>query len=157
MKVKIMAAMCLLVFLGSCKLMDPDEKSVREMLKTFTAAIDRDDETMAKACLMDVEGYRILNPDAGARMDPESFIETVLAELIHSYRSLANFFRGREVKFKSLELGAQWFQYTGRQAFKDNTLTVVADGEEVDIPIKGIVRIGNQWRIVDLSGIEFTH
>lgn len=134
--------------------MDPDEKAVKEMLLTFTTALDQDNEDLARACLMDDSSFKTLNPDASSRMDPESFIATVIAALFHDYRDLAVNLRGKDLKMKDFTLGPAWFQYKGRQAFKDNTLVLTADGEILEIPIAGIVKINEQWRIVDLSGID---
>jgi len=154
-KFKLVLLLSLVFLLGSCKFMDPDEKAVSEMLLTFTTALDQDSEDLAKACLMDDSSFKILNPDASARMDPESFIETVIAALFHDYRDLAVNLRGKDMKMKGFTLGHAWFQYKGRQAFKDNILELSADGAIIEIPIAGIVKVNQQWRIVDLSGIDF--
>jgi len=131
--------------------MSPDEKAIKEMLKTFTAAIADGDDDLGYACMMDVEAFNILNPDLSARVDAESYTETVIAELIEGFRDLKQEYQGHELKLRELKIGDQWYQYKGRQAFKDNIMVVEVDGQEVEIPIKGIVMVGQQWRIVSLS------
>lgn len=155
MKVQIMVMLLFAMVMGGCSFGDPEEKAIEEMLMTFVAAIQQYDEVLAKALLLDLDGFKELNPDVAARVDAEGFTETVLAELIHTYRDLADYFDGRDLKFERMVLGNSWYQHKGRQAFKDTEIVITADGEEVDIFIKGLVKIDNRWRIVELSGIDF--
>jgi len=155
MKVQILIFLLIVLLISGCNLQGPEERVIQEMLKTFVASIAQGDEDLGRACMMDIDGFRTLNPDVSARTDAESFTETVMAELIHSYRDLKVHFRGRDVKFKRIIIGDPFYQYKGRQAFKDNEIIVESDGQEISIFIKGIVNINNQWRIVDLSGIDF--
>ncbi len=152
MKYKLLTCLVLVALIGSCSMRSPDERAIFEMLKTFISAVEKDDESMAKACLMDLDTFNELNPDVVARVDSESFIATTLAELIHHYRDMADFFGGRTLKLESMRLGSIWYQYKGRQAFKDTEIVISADDESVPIIIKGIVRIHDKWQIVDLSG-----
>ncbi len=142
----------LMVFSAGCHIPAPDERAVKQMLTTFFAAVERDDEDMARACLIDLDAFHELNPDVAARVDAESFTATLMAELIQNYRDMARFFEGRKLKVKSIKLGDNWYQYKGHQAFKDTEVIVSADGEEVPVIIRGIVRVEGKWRIVDLSG-----
>lgn len=151
MRILIVVVILTSMIVTGCGLMSPDEKAIREMLKTFTAAIAEGDEDLALACMMDVECFHILNPDLNVRTDAESFTETVIAELIEGYRSLKDRYRGQDIKLKSLEVGDQWYQYKGRQAFKDNIMVLEVNGQDVEIPIKGVVMVDQQWRIVSLS------
>ena len=147
--------MPLLAMLAGCGLYGgPEEKAIRQMVTTFVAAIDRDDKDIAYACLMDMESFRVLNPDASARLDAESFSEEFIADLVHRYQNLVRHFEGRTLEVKKFILGTPWYQYKGHPAFLDTEVTISADGEDVTILIKGIVRIGDRWRIVDLSGTE---
>ncbi len=147
----LIVVMLLSLVISGCTLMSPDEKAIKEMLKTFTAAIADGDDDLGYACMMDVEAFNILNPDLSARVDAESYTETVIAELIEGFRDLKQEYQGHELKLRELKIGDQWYQYKGRQAFKDNIMVVEVDGQEVEIPIKGIVMVGQQWRIVSLS------
>lgn len=144
-----------IIFLFNGCLMDADEKEIAEMLKVFVVSMENRDEGLARACLMDVNGFMVLNPDVSARVDADSFTESVMAELIHNYRALSVYFENRVLKFKSIQIGDQWYQYRGRQAFKDNIMTIKADDNQIEIKIRGIVKIEDKWRIVDLSGIDF--
>lgn len=136
-----------------CTFMSQDEKAIKEMLKTFTAAIASGDDDLAHACMMDVEAFHILNPDLSARVDAESYTETVIAELIEGFRDLKQDYQGHELELKSIRVGDQWYQYKGKQAFKDTIMIVDVDGQEVEIPILGVVLVGQQWRIVSLGGM----
>ncbi len=141
-----------LVLLLSCNLEGPEERAIRQMVETFIAAVDRADNELAYACLLDLQGFELLNPDVGARMDAESFTESVLAELVHEYRNMKQYFEGKDLKLKRFQLGVPFYQYKGHSAFRDNRVVVIANGETVEFTIMGIVRLGDQWRIVDLSG-----
>lgn len=152
MKCRFSLCLALLILILGCQMRSPDEKAIYEMLKTFVSAVEKDDESMAKACLMDLDSFYELNPDVAARVDAESFSATTLAELVHHYRDMADFFNGRLLKLESMQLGSIWYQYKGRQAFKETEIIISADGESVPIVIKGIVRVGDKWLIVDLSG-----
>ena len=143
------------IWSGCGLLISQDEKAIREMLRNFVEALSSGDEVLGRSCLMDIDGYRKLNPSVEARMDAESFTETVFAELVHNYHSLQRQFNGRDLKLVDFKVGTQWYQYKGRQAFRDNYLTIRVDGgEEVEIYIMGLVMIDDQWRIVNLSGID---
>lgn len=135
-----------------CNFEGPEEKAVKNLLTAFVSAVDKGDEDIARAILLDRESFHVLNPDASARLDAESFSEEILAEIIQHYRNMVKYFEGRDVKFASFTLGDVWYQYKGRQAFKDTHVIVTADGVEVDFVVRGIVRIEDRWRIVDLSG-----
>jgi restriction endonuclease S subunit len=136
---------------SGCSFQSPDEKAIQEMLKTFTAAIAEGDDDLSRACLMDVDAFHILNPDLSARTDSESYTATVIAELIEGFRDLKQEYQGHELELKSIRVGDQWYQYKGKQAFKNTVMIVEVDGQEVEIPILGVVLVGQQWRIVSLS------
>ena len=155
MKNYILWMLSLILLVCGCNMQGPDERAVGEMLETFIAAVERGDEVLARACLMDMDGFHDLNPDAAARLDTESFSESIMAELVHHYRDMVDYFNHRELKLKSFTLGVPWYQYKGRQAFKDTEVIISANDETVIFDVKGIVRINNQWRIVDLSGNEY--
>ncbi len=155
MKTFIFTTALLILFAAGCDMSPPDEREIKDMLEIFVAALERGDEGLARTCLLDVEGFQTLNPDVSARVDAESFMETSMAELIHNYRDLSRYFRGRTLELKDVAIGTQWYQYKGRQAFKDTDVTLKADGEEVHFKIRGIVKIDTKWRIADLSGIPF--
>lgn len=142
-----------LVLLG-CAVKSPDEKAIEEMLTTFVTAIHTEDKVLAGACLLDTKAFLKLNPDAAARTDAESYYEGAIADLFFQYQRLVDHLRGRNIKFKELHLGTPWYQYKPHQAFRDTDMILSVDGEEVTIPIKGLVYLENKWRIVDLSGIE---
>jgi len=147
----------LLIFiLSACDMASPDERAIRQMVKTFVAAIDKDDTDLANACLLDQRGFETLNPDASARSDAESFVASYMADLFHSYSSLRRSFEGRAVELKEFKLGVQFYQYKGFTAFKDSEVIVSVDGDAVDsFNIGSIVRIGERWVIVELGGIDY--
>ena len=139
---------------GCGRFAGPEEQAIGEMLRSFVSAVEKDDREMALACLMDQQAFMILNPDAAARTDPDGFAESVIAELVHTYQSMVRHFQGRTLKVKSVRLGTPWYQFKPHPAFRDNELVIDADGEEVVLMIKGVIRIGDRWRIVDLSDLE---
>jgi len=155
MKTKLTILLLTLTILCGCHIKTPEEQAIGELLKTFIAAVEKGDETMAKAILMDMETFRTLNPDASARLDADNFSEVAIAECIHNFREMVDYFKGRTLRIKSFQIGDVWYQYKGRQAFKDTEVFLDADGESVGITIRGLVRMGDRWRIVDLSGNEF--
>jgi hypothetical protein len=72
MKAKIITAICLVLVLSSCKLMDPTRKSVREMLITFASSIDKKMKRWQRAaCLtLTVSSSLILTPERGWTPSP---------------------------------------------------------------------------------------
>ena len=153
MRFLIVVFMLTSLLISGCSLMSSEEKAIMEMLETFTAAIAEGDDDLARACMMDVDCFQTLNPDLNARADAEIYTETVIAELIEGFRDLKQEYRGHELKLKGLRLGNQWYQYKGRQAFKDSYMLIKVDGQDTEILIKGLVLIDQQWRIVNLSGV----
>jgi len=149
MRILIVAVLLTSLVVG-CSFQSPDEKAIQEMLKTFTAAIAEGDDDLSRACMMDVEAFNVLNPDLSARTDAESYTETVIAELIEGFRDLKQEYQGHELELKGIKIGDQWYQYKGKQAFKNTIMIVEVDGQEVEIPILGVVLVGQQWRIVSL-------
>jgi len=155
MNSKILRLTVISFLLSGCSLSGgPEEMATRQMVGTFIASIDRGDKDLAYACLMDIPAFKTLNPDASARLDAENYSEEVLSNLIDSWRALVTHFEGRSVKMTKFVLGDPWYQYKGHPAFVDNEVTVMVDKEEITFPIRGIVRIGDSWRIVDLSGTD---
>lgn len=155
MKVYFMLVFMAAFIFSGCNFRPADEKAVWQMLETFVAALESGDEDLARACLMDLKGFETINPDISTRVDAESFKETMLAELMHAFRDLRSHYSGRSLVMTDLRLGNQWYQYKGRQSFRDNIMTVkVDDIETEEIYIMGLVLINEQWRIVNLTGIE---
>ena len=153
MKTLLTAAVCVSLLSG-CKFAGPEETAIGEMLGSFVNAIAKDDKDIAMQCLMDQKAFMVLNPDAAARGDAEGFTESVVAELVHTYQGMVRHFQGRHISMKSVRLGTPWYQYKPHSAFRDNDLVLDVDGDEITINIKGIVRIDDKWRIVDLSEME---
>lgn len=152
---KTLLLLPLLTVISGCGLSGgPEEIAIKQMVTTFIAAIDRNDKDLAYACLLDMNSFMVLNPDASARLDADSFSEEVIADLVHEFQFLVQHFEGRTLKVKKFYLGTPWYQYKGHPAFVDTDVVLSVDGEDVTLPIRGIVRIGDRWRIVDLSGID---
>ena len=143
-----------IVIFNGCDLAGPEERAIREMIKTFVVSIDTDNEELAFACLLDGTAFNILNPDARARSDSETYIDDFLAELIHSFRNLSERFKGKDVKFKQFNLGSQFYQYKGFSAFKNNEIVIMVDETEHIIEIGTIVRVGDRWRIIEFEHYE---
>jgi hypothetical protein len=152
---KITLLLPLLALFTGCGLTGgPEEIAIKQMVTTFIAAIDKNDKDLAYACLLDMNSFMVLNPDAAARLDADSFSEEVIADLVHEFQYLVGHFEGHTLKVKKFYLGTPWYQYKGYSAFVDSDVVLSVDGEDVTLPIRGIVRIGDRWRIVDLSGID---
>lgn len=128
-----------------------EEINMKKMVEEFVSAVQRDDEAVASDILLDLAGFRTLNPDVSARVDAGSFTDAVLSDLIQNFRNMGALFRGKTLTVKSFTPGGIWYQYKGFSSFKDNVVVLDVNGEEVEFVIKGIVRIGEKWRIVDLS------
>ncbi|NQT35474.1 hypothetical protein HQ587_09810 [bacterium] len=125
------------------------------MLTTFVTAVDRSDDDLAYACLIDERGFDTLNPDASARSNAESFMAEYLAGLIQSYRDMKQRYKGCSLKYKKFEIGSQFYQYRGFSAFKDNKVFIEVNGAEETFMIGSIVRIGDKWLIVDIGTPEY--
>ncbi len=151
--ISLLFILLMLILIG-CDMAGPEERAIREMVKTFVAAIDTGDEDLALACIIDLNAFNALNPDASVRSDGDSYVDSFLADLIHSYRSYVRRYEGREVLFKKLLLGHRFHQYKGFSSFKNNEVIIEVDGVEEAIDIGAIVRIGDKWRIVELFGEE---
>ena len=152
MKPSIRWLVPLLVLLVGCSLEGPEERAIRQMVETFVAALDKGDDDLASACLLDLQGFKLLNPDVSARVEAESFTASTLAELVQSYRNMKNYFADRDIELKQFQLGVPFYQYKGHSAFRDSRVVVQAGDDKVEFVIMGIVRIGDRWVIVDLSG-----
>ena len=139
------------MLVSSCTLEGPEERAIREMVETFITALDRGDDDLAEACLMDLSALQILNPSASARSDAESFMAEYMADLVGSYRNLKYKYQGNDLKFKDFTLGVPFYQYKGHSAFKDNKVTFEVDGEDVTLNIMKIVRVGDRWLIVSID------
>jgi hypothetical protein len=139
------------LLLNGCNFETDEELAIKKMIADYLLAVQTTDEGLAHDILLDLAGFRLLNPDVSARMDAGSFTDAVLSDLVISFRNTASFFRGKTLKVKSFTLGGQWYQYKGFAAFKDNVVLIDADGEEVEMLIRGIVKLNDKWRIVDLS------
>jgi len=150
----ILILLTMLVF-TACDISGPEEKAIRQMVKTFIAAVDKSDNDLAMACLLDSRGFEILNPDLVRLKDSDSRIEEYLSELIHDYRSLTRRFEGHMIEMKKVQIGAQFFQYKGFSSFKDNKVTIDVDGVPETFNIAMIVRIGDKWTIVSLGSNEY--
>lgn len=139
------------ILLSGCSLKTNEERQIEKTVDDFMQAVTRGDDTAAKDVLLDLGGFRTLNPDVSARVDADSFTDAVLSDLLTNYRQMASMFGGKGIKVTAVTLGGQWYQYKGFPAFKDNTVEMKVDGEVVNFIIRGLVRIGDKWRIVDLS------
>ncbi|MFN3821481.1 MAG: hypothetical protein ACK4OO_04035 [bacterium] len=146
----ILGAM-VVVLLGCGKMVTNEELTIRKMLEEFIHAVQENDEGLAQEYLLDLKSFTLLSPDVAARVDAETFIDAVLTDLLTNYRNLVRFFGGRNLKVKKFILGDPWYQYKGFPAFKNNVLVVRAGNEDVQLVIRGIVKVGDRWRIVDLS------
>lgn len=142
-----------LILIG-CDMTGPEERAIGEMVKTFIVSIDTGDEDLAYACLMDRDAFDTINPDASVRVDGESYVDSFIADLVHTYRSYVDRYHGSEVKLQKFLLGTIFYQYKGFSAFKDNRVIITVNGAEESIDIGAIVRIGDKWRIVELSSEE---
>lgn len=152
MRKQFIMGLAAVALIGGCSLEAPDEKAIRQMLETFFTSVGNNDEQLARAILLDRNLIVELNPDVSARVDAESYEESLVADIIERYRDFVRHFQGRMIKVKRVNLGTVWYQYKGRQAFKDTQVILETDGEEFPVTIRGIVRAGDRWRIVDLSG-----
>lgn len=151
MKVRTLILLPLLTLFVSCNFQTNEEIQMKQTIVDFVSAVQHNDENRAQEILLDLTGFRTLNPDVSSRVDAGSFTDAVLADLIVNFRNMEAYFRGKTLKVKSFTPGSQWYQYKGFAAFKDNIVVVEADGEDVEFIIRGIVRLGEKWRIVDLS------
>jgi len=151
MKTYALLLLPLLILISGCNFQTNEEINMKKMVEEFVWAIQHNDENKAHDILLDLAGFRTLNPDVSSRVDAASFTDAVLDDLVSNFRNMEAYFHGKTLKVKTFTLGGQWYQYKGFSSFKDNVVVVVADGEEVEFMIKGIVRIGEKWRIVDLS------
>ncbi len=140
-----------IILISSCTFMTNEERTIRMMVQEFMTAVQNNDEAAAHEILLDLKGFQILNPDVSARMDAESFTDAVLSDLTTNFRNFVKYFDGKDIKLKSFHLGSQWYQYKGFPAFKDSEVTVKAGDQTVEFVIKGIVKVDNKWRIVNLS------
>lgn len=151
-KVKFRALMLLsLPLLVGCNFQTNEERAIQQMVADYLVAVQSNDESTAYGIVLDLAGFRALNPDVSARLDASAFTDAVLSDLITNFRQMVSYFGGKELKLKSLQLGPQWYQYKGFPAFKDNSVVLIADGQRVEMTIRGIVRIDGRWRIVDLN------
>jgi len=139
------------IIVSGCSLKTNDERQIQTAITEFMAAVTNRDENGAKVILLDLAGFKTLNPDVSSRVDAESFTDAVLSDLISNYREMSVFFAGKTVKVTGVRTGGQWYQYKGFQAFQDNVVSLKVDGEDIQFTIRGLVRIGNDWKIVDLS------
>lgn len=137
-----------------CNFAGPEEQAIQKMLGGFVLAVQENDRDLAMACLMDTRSFMSLNPDAAARSDPEGFSESVIAEIVDDYRRMTRHFSGRMLKLKKVRLGTPWYQYKPHASFKDTEMFISVDGENMTIIVKGIVKVDNKWRIIDLSTVE---
>lgn len=140
------------ILILGCSLPDPEEIAIKELIDTFVAAIDSGDEGLGRACLLDESGFRLINPNVDDRADGDVFTEVFLAELIYNYRTIAEKYSGLEVKIIDFTLGNIWSQHKGRRAFENSRLKIKVGNSMVELPIKGIVKIEDKWKIIDLSG-----
>lgn len=150
MKLRLLTLFLPLLLVG-CNMQTNEERELQVSMGTFVHAIQANDENAAKTILLDLNGFQKLNPDVGARTDASSFTEAVLDDLVSNFRGLVTYFNGKQLVFKSCRTGGQWYQYKGFSAFRDNVVTITVDGEEVQFTVKGLVRIEDKWRIVDLT------
>ncbi|MBM3329667.1 MAG: hypothetical protein FJY67_09400 [Calditrichaeota bacterium] len=150
LRLQIVPLAALLAFSG-CTFMTNEERLIRETVQQLLTAAQNNDEDAAHAILLDVNGFMTLNPDAGVRSDAAAFSDAVLSDLITNFRNMVKFIDGKEVKVKRFHLGSQWYQYKGFPAFKESQATISVEGESADFTIRGMVKINNQWRVVDLS------
>ncbi len=141
----------MLTLVSACNFQTNEELKMKQTIADFVSAIQHDDENMATEILLDLAGFRTLNPDVSARVDAGSFTDAVLDDLVSNFRNMEAYFRGKILKVKSFTPGGQWYQYKGFSAFKNSVVVVEADGQDVEFVIRGMVRIGEKWRIVDLS------
>jgi len=147
----ITLALAAFLLVSGCGLEGPEERAIKEMVKTFVSGLDQSDDDIAGACLMDMQAFQILNPSASARTDAESFMEEYMADLVQSYRDLKYRYQGKDVKFKDFSLGTPFYQYKGHSSFKDNLVKVEVDGVGETFNIMKIVRVGDRWLIVSLG------
>jgi len=149
MKLRVLILLSLV--LSGCGLQTNDERQIKSTVAVFMQAVTNKDEAGAKEILLDLAGFRTLNPDVSSRVDAESFTDAVLSDLISNYREMTVYFAGKTVKVKGVRTGGQWYQYKGFQAFQDNVVDLNVDGENIQFTIHGLVRLGDSWKIVDLS------
>ncbi|NQU05026.1 MAG: hypothetical protein HQ568_02955 [Calditrichaeota bacterium] len=140
-----------MIFLAGCDMAGNEERAIRDMCKTLITAIDKDDEDLAFASIIDRAAFNALNPSAKARSDGESYIDDILSDLIHTFRYYSNKYHDRDIKFKKFLIGHQVHQYKGFSAYRDNQIVIEIDGVEELIEIGVIVRIGSKWRIVEID------
>ncbi len=142
------------ILFAGCSLPDPELEEIKELIESFVAAIDRGDESLGRACLLDESGFRLLNPNVDERTDGEEFTEVYLAELIYNFRTIVDKYNGRNVEFADFIIGDIWTQHKGRRAFENSRIKIIVDGSTVELPLKGIAKIEDKWKIIDLSGLE---
>ncbi len=141
----------IILVLSGCDFKTNEELQMQKMVSDFMVAVQNNDESAAHSILLDMAGFRTLNPDISARVDASSFTDAVLSDLVTNFREMNSFFQGKKVKVTAFHIGGQWYQYKGFPAFKDNEVELDADGETVKFTIRGIVKLDDKWRIVDLS------
>ncbi len=151
MKKYLLLLLPMLTLLSACNFQTNEELNMKKMVVDLLTAVQHDDENLAHEILLDLASFRSLNPDVSARVDAGSFTDAVLSDLVINFRNMEGLFRGKTLVLKSFTPGGQWYQYKGFSAFKDNVVVITADGEDVEFIIRGIVRINEKWRIVDLS------
>ncbi|MBM3327590.1 MAG: hypothetical protein FJY65_11585 [Calditrichaeota bacterium] len=139
------------IVIANCTFMTNEERNIKLMVQEFMTAVQNNDDRSAHEILLDLKGFQILNPDVSARMDAESFTDAVLADLVTNYNNFVRYFDGKDIRVTKFHLGSQWYQYKGFPSFKDSQITVKAGNETVEFVIRGIVKIDNKWRIVNLS------
>ncbi|HHE46511.1 MAG TPA: hypothetical protein ENL08_02250 [Bacteroidetes bacterium] len=144
-----------LLFALGCHIAGPEEKAIAQMIETFVHAIDRNDDDLGHACLMDQRAFETLNPSVTARVDAESFMDEYMSDLVQSYRDLKQKYEGHDLKFKKFTLGEPFYQYKGFAAFKNNEVSISVDGREETFNILKIVKIGDRWLIVSLGANEY--
>ena len=126
-----------------------EAKKIEKMVAMYVDAVDRGDEDLAMQCLLDHEGFLILNEDLGTRTNEAS--EDMLGALMSNYSHMVSKFDGRDVTLKKFTLGQFWDQYKGHAGFYRSRAVLDVDGEEQDFVIKAMVSIADKWYIIDLD------
>jgi hypothetical protein len=154
MRTIIYSALLTVLFISGCSLPDPEENAIKDLFESFVASIDKGDEVLGKACLLNETGFKELNPTVSERADGDVFTEVELAELFYNYRALLDEYTGRDVKFIDFTIGNLWAQHKGRRAFENNLIRISVNGSESVLSVRGIAKIGDKWKIVELSNAE---
>ena len=147
----ICVLLCLILIVGCGP--RPQVQIIIEMVETFVEAVDRGDEELAMDCLLDQDGFLILNKNLGTRTNSAS--EEMLGSLMGDYSRMVSYFDGRDVTLKKFTLGQFWDQYKGHAGFYNSRAILDVNGDEYEIVIKAMVRIADIWYIIDLEGNEF--